>query len=145
MDQTIRFVTANDGVELAYAMSGVGPPLLKATNWLNHLEIDWQSPVWRHWFDLLSHHHQLCRYRARVAMIIPFTRRARMKRLESQLLSAGVSASSDAQIAHAVLRQTAVCPRRAARFRLFALTWWRHCPCLRLERQKTEIEPAHRD
>jgi len=62
MDQTIRFVTTNDGVKLAYAISGEGPPLLKTANWLNHLEFDWQSPVWRHWFDLLSQHHQLCRY-----------------------------------------------------------------------------------
>jgi pimeloyl-ACP methyl ester carboxylesterase/DNA-binding CsgD family transcriptional regulator len=36
--------------------------LLKTANWLNHLEFDWQSPVWRHWFDLLSRHHRLCRY-----------------------------------------------------------------------------------
>ena len=62
MDQTIRFVTANDGVKLAYAASGKGPPLLKTANWLNHLEFDWQSPVWNHWFSLLSTHNTLYRY-----------------------------------------------------------------------------------
>ena len=62
MEQTIRFVTTGDGVKLAYAISGDGPPLLKTANWLNHLEFDFQSPVWRHWFDLLSDHHRLCRY-----------------------------------------------------------------------------------
>ena len=62
MDQTIRFVTAPDGVKLAYARSGDGPPLLKTANWLNHLEFDWESPVWTHWFNLLSTHHSLYRY-----------------------------------------------------------------------------------
>ena len=44
MDQTIRFVTTVDGVKLAYARAGSGPPLLKTANWLNHLEYDWQQP-----------------------------------------------------------------------------------------------------
>ena len=58
MDQSIHFVTTNDGVRLAYAAAGDGPPLLKTANWLNHLEFDWKSPVWQHWFGLLSSHHQ---------------------------------------------------------------------------------------
>jgi pimeloyl-ACP methyl ester carboxylesterase/DNA-binding CsgD family transcriptional regulator len=65
MDQTIRFTTAGDGTRLAFATSGSGPPLLKTANWLNHLEFDWQSPVWLHWFRLLTRHHLLCRYDAR--------------------------------------------------------------------------------
>jgi pimeloyl-ACP methyl ester carboxylesterase/DNA-binding CsgD family transcriptional regulator len=65
MDQTIRFVITNDGVKLAYAVSGSGPPLVKTPNWLNHLEFDWQSPVWRHWFATLSTHHELLRFDAR--------------------------------------------------------------------------------
>ena len=48
MDQSIRFVTTADGVKLAYAASGDGPPLLKTANWLNHLEFDWKSPAWQH-------------------------------------------------------------------------------------------------
>jgi pimeloyl-ACP methyl ester carboxylesterase/DNA-binding CsgD family transcriptional regulator len=62
MDQTIRFVTTDDGVKLAYAVSGEGPPLLKTANWLNHLDYDWSSPVWRHWFETLSARHRLYRY-----------------------------------------------------------------------------------
>jgi len=65
MDQTIRFVTTDDGVKLAYAISGSGPPLLKTANWLNHLEYDWESPVWRHWFRLFSSHHTFYRYDVR--------------------------------------------------------------------------------
>lgn len=62
MRQEIRFSTAPDGVQLAYATSGVGPPLVKVANWLSHLEFDWQSPVWRHWLTGLSRHNTLVRY-----------------------------------------------------------------------------------
>ena len=60
--QQIRFCTAPDGVRIAYAVSGNGPPLLKAANWLNHLEYDWESPVWRRWLEEVSRHHTLIRY-----------------------------------------------------------------------------------
>ena len=43
------FCTAPDGVGLAYAIDGDGPPLVKAANWMTHLDYDRQSPVWRHW------------------------------------------------------------------------------------------------
>ncbi len=65
MDQTIRFTKSSDGVRLAYAQSGTGEPIVKAANWLSHLEVDWQSPVWRHWFRFLSSRHTLLRYDAR--------------------------------------------------------------------------------
>ena len=47
--QTVKFCTTYDQVRLAYAMTGFGPPLVKAANWLTHLEYDFESPVWRHW------------------------------------------------------------------------------------------------
>jgi len=62
MQQTIRFVKAPDGVRLAVGVSGSGPPIIKSANWLSHLEFDWHSPVWRHWFQFLSSGHQLMRY-----------------------------------------------------------------------------------
>jgi class 3 adenylate cyclase len=62
MDQRIHFCTASDGVRIAYATVGEGPPLVKAANWLNHLEFDWRSPVWLHWLKELSRHHMLVRY-----------------------------------------------------------------------------------
>ena len=60
--QEIRFCTAGDGVRLAYAASGTGPPLVKAANWLSHLAYDWESPVWRHWLTELSYRFRLVRY-----------------------------------------------------------------------------------
>ena len=62
MQQTIRFIKSADGVRLAVATSGSGAPLVKSANWLSHLEFDWQSPVWRHWFRFLSAGRQLIRF-----------------------------------------------------------------------------------
>ena len=62
MQQTIRFIKSVDGVRLAVATSGSGAPLVKSANWLSHLEFDWQSPVWRHWFRFLSSGRQLIRF-----------------------------------------------------------------------------------
>lgn len=60
--QEIRFCTARDGVRLAYATIGDGPPLVKVANWLSHLDYDWESPVWRHWLVELSARFRLVRY-----------------------------------------------------------------------------------
>lgn len=62
MKQEIRFCTAADGVRIAYATSGSGPPLVKAANYLTHLEHDWNGPVWWHWLRGLGQHHTLVRY-----------------------------------------------------------------------------------
>jgi DNA-binding winged helix-turn-helix (wHTH) protein/pimeloyl-ACP methyl ester carboxylesterase len=61
----IQFCTASDGVRIAYAEVGTGPPLLKAANWLNHLEHDWESPIWSHLLRELAAEHRLIRYDAR--------------------------------------------------------------------------------
>ncbi len=63
--QTIRFCTTPDNVRIAYANAGSGPPLVKAANWLNHLEFDWDSPVWRHVFAAFAAENLLIRYDAR--------------------------------------------------------------------------------
>jgi pimeloyl-ACP methyl ester carboxylesterase len=60
--QDIRYCMTSDGVRLAYAMTGSGPPLVKASNWLTHLDFEWGSPIWRHWYAELSRHHRLVRY-----------------------------------------------------------------------------------
>ena len=60
--QEIRFCNSFDGARIAYATVGEGPPLVKAANWLSHLEFDWESPVWRHVFKELSRDHMFVRY-----------------------------------------------------------------------------------
>lgn len=62
MSQSIRFTRSHDRTLIAYAVSGAGPPLVKAANWLTHLEFDWNSPVWQPWLTELSRDHALYRY-----------------------------------------------------------------------------------
>jgi DNA-binding winged helix-turn-helix (wHTH) protein/pimeloyl-ACP methyl ester carboxylesterase len=58
----IRYCQASDGVHLAVATTGCGLPLVKTANWLNHLEFDWQSPVWSPLFSRLAAQCRLVRY-----------------------------------------------------------------------------------
>jgi pimeloyl-ACP methyl ester carboxylesterase/DNA-binding CsgD family transcriptional regulator len=67
MEQEIRFCTSADGVRIAFARHGSGPPLVKAAHWLTHLEFDWESPVWTHWlrdlgssFTVIRHDERGC-------------------------------------------------------------------------------------
>jgi pimeloyl-ACP methyl ester carboxylesterase/DNA-binding winged helix-turn-helix (wHTH) protein len=62
LQQEIHFCTASDGTRIAYALAGQGPPLVKAANWLNHLEYDWQSPIWSHLLRALAARYRLVRY-----------------------------------------------------------------------------------
>lgn len=62
IQQEIRFCTASDGVCLAYAVTGHGPPLVRAAHWMTHLDHDLRSPVWRHWITDLSARNVLVRY-----------------------------------------------------------------------------------
>lgn len=60
--QSIRYVRASDGVRLAWASMGSGPPMVKAANWLTHLQYDLESPVWRHWLEFFAEHFHFIRY-----------------------------------------------------------------------------------
>ncbi len=62
MRQHIRFCTARDGVRLAYATRGSGPTLVKAANWLTHLEHDLQNPIWGPFLERLASRRTLVRY-----------------------------------------------------------------------------------
>lgn len=62
MEQQLGFTTAPDDVRICYATVGEGPPLVKAPNWLTHLEFEWQSPVWSHWWEELAQSHFLIRF-----------------------------------------------------------------------------------
>jgi len=62
MQQSIRFVKTGDKVTLAWGEAGVGPTLVKVSNWLSHLEYDWDSPVWRHWVRFFAGNYHFIRY-----------------------------------------------------------------------------------
>ena len=60
--QAIRYLRTTDRVRLAWAEVGRGPTLVKAANWMTHLELEWDSPVWRHWIDFFSSYFRFVRY-----------------------------------------------------------------------------------
>jgi pimeloyl-ACP methyl ester carboxylesterase/DNA-binding CsgD family transcriptional regulator len=63
--QKIRFCSTGDGVSIAYAVAGAGRAFVKTPNWLNHLELDVVSPVWRGWIARMSQRYRLIRYDGR--------------------------------------------------------------------------------
>ena len=62
MKQSIRLTRSRDGITLGWAEAGEGPALVKAANWLTHLEYDLDSPVWRHWVRFFAEHYRFIRY-----------------------------------------------------------------------------------
>ncbi len=60
--QQVRFCEAPDGVRIAYAVSGTGPPMLVSTCWLSHLQHDWESPVWAHFLRDIGRFVTIIRY-----------------------------------------------------------------------------------
>ncbi len=60
--QSIGFCRAADGARIAFATVGEGPPLVKAANWLNHLELDWGSPIWGPTFEACAKSRMFLRY-----------------------------------------------------------------------------------
>lgn len=63
--QTVRFCRSADGVGIAYAVHGSGPPLVLDACWVSHLEFDWESPIWRHYLEALG----------RIATVVRFDER----------------------------------------------------------------------
>jgi pimeloyl-ACP methyl ester carboxylesterase/DNA-binding CsgD family transcriptional regulator len=62
MQQDIGFTRTSDGVRIAYASVGSGPVIVKAPNWLTHLEFEWETPVWRHWWEELAKDFRVIRF-----------------------------------------------------------------------------------
>lgn len=65
MASRIRFVTTSDGVRIACAVTGSGPPLVRVSGWMTHIERDRRGPVWGHWWRELSRRHQLIQFDVR--------------------------------------------------------------------------------
>jgi len=58
----VSFTTSFDATRIAFAIAGDGPPLVKVGNYMGHVEYDWDSPVWAHWLEELTHSHRLIYY-----------------------------------------------------------------------------------
>ena len=91
----IRFCRGDDGLRLAYAIHGSGPPLVVVSCWLSHLQHDWQSPVWRHFLDQLGEIATVVRYDERGFgmsdwAVDDFSLEARVRDLETVLAATGL-------------------------------------------------------
>jgi pimeloyl-ACP methyl ester carboxylesterase len=62
MEQQIQFVTAPDGVSIAVATCGAGPPFIIVPGWVSHLELDWNMGHSRNLYESLARNNLLVRY-----------------------------------------------------------------------------------
>jgi class 3 adenylate cyclase/pimeloyl-ACP methyl ester carboxylesterase len=62
MEQQIRFCTTSDGVRIAYATAGEGPPVVYVCGWPQHLEVEWEKPFSRGFLERLAQGCTLVRY-----------------------------------------------------------------------------------
>jgi len=62
LTQEVHYARAADGVRIAWAKIGQGPPLVRAGHWLTHLEYDWESPFRRPALVNLAKGRTLIRY-----------------------------------------------------------------------------------
>ncbi|MFZ3584445.1 alpha/beta fold hydrolase [Loktanella sp. DJP18] len=61
-EQRIGFCNVRDGTKIAFATVGQGPPLVKAANWLTHIEHDWNTPIWGACFAEIARGRTFVRY-----------------------------------------------------------------------------------
>jgi pimeloyl-ACP methyl ester carboxylesterase len=127
MEQQIGFCTSPDGARIAYATVGEGPALVMPTTWLSHLQLNWQDPVARRFFEQLALHHTLVRYDQRGSGLsdrnrTDFTLDAELKDLETiidhlklkRLALMGISVGGPISVAY-----TARHPRRVSHLILY--------------------------
>jgi class 3 adenylate cyclase/pimeloyl-ACP methyl ester carboxylesterase len=62
MEQQIRFCTTSDGVSIAYATVGKGPPLVSISGWVSHLKLAWSNPESRAFSEALAEGRLLVLY-----------------------------------------------------------------------------------
>jgi pimeloyl-ACP methyl ester carboxylesterase/DNA-binding CsgD family transcriptional regulator len=63
--QDIRFARTHDALNVAYAVSGRGYPLVRTATWMSNVERDWRTGILGPWFRELSSHYTLVRYNPR--------------------------------------------------------------------------------
>ena len=62
LKQRVQFTTSSDGTQIAWASVGEGPPLFKAPNYLNHIEYEWNSPIWGPFLAEFARANRLVRF-----------------------------------------------------------------------------------
>lgn len=64
--QEIRYCRTDDGANLAWSAFGDGPTIVKAPNWVGHLELDWRNPGIATICASVARSHRLIRFDARL-------------------------------------------------------------------------------
>jgi class 3 adenylate cyclase/pimeloyl-ACP methyl ester carboxylesterase len=62
LKQRIQYCSSADGTQIAWAGIGDGPPVLKAPNYLNHIEYEWGSPFWGPFLAEFARQNHLVRF-----------------------------------------------------------------------------------
>jgi class 3 adenylate cyclase len=67
MEPRIQYAKTSDGVNIAFCVAGEGtPPLVQMpTIPMSHLEVEWQNPAYRRWYEGLARTRQIVRYDGR--------------------------------------------------------------------------------
>jgi pimeloyl-ACP methyl ester carboxylesterase len=65
LEPQIRYTTTADGVSLAYAVVGQGPPIVRVLGHFTHLEVEWEWPDLRRFWESLAERHTVVRYDGR--------------------------------------------------------------------------------
>jgi pimeloyl-ACP methyl ester carboxylesterase len=63
--QDIQFCTTADGVSIAYSIIGSGPLLVRVLGHFTHLEMEWEWPDLRHFWERLAERFTVVRYDGR--------------------------------------------------------------------------------
>lgn len=56
------FVTTSDGIRIAHAEIGEGPTVVFVRGWISHLELQWEEPSFRSFFERLARHVRVVLY-----------------------------------------------------------------------------------
>ncbi len=65
MEPRIQYVETKDGVSIAYCTLGEGMPFVYMPFPISHLQLDWEIPEFRSWYERLANNRQLVRYDGR--------------------------------------------------------------------------------
>jgi len=66
MEPRIQYAKTEDGVSIAYWTLGEGAPLVDMwPNLFSNIQLEWEAPVWRRWYERLAEKRKLVRYDCR--------------------------------------------------------------------------------
>ena len=65
MEPRIQYAQTKDGVSIAYWTLGEGVPIVQLPSMISHIQLEWQIPQIREWYEHLSERRTLVRYDGR--------------------------------------------------------------------------------